>query len=260
MALIFRLIRLAWSSRFRWRLVGEAARVRDRAIQVLSILKRTDASREDFYVRRLGSLQALRIRSTEQREEKQPTTTPAVLQQQALEMLASGNLSQLDQLLQKIIEKPDSQETKQTPANIKLAEAELGEDLLHSFSEATLTGASHLGLAPVRTQSRRNWAYLIPYAWQPSFLKEEIREISKAQLARLSYPPGTPDQFKDGIEYFLLNPFITSGGTRYQPCLMVEELLVEDFAELEPGEKLPSTALLRSLGLESQVETHAHRP
>lgn len=35
-------------------------------------------------------------------------------------------------------------------------------------------------------------------------------------MARLTYPSGTVDQMKEAIEYFLLNPFITSGGTRYQ--------------------------------------------
>jgi hypothetical protein len=57
---------------------------------------------------------------------------------------------------------------------------------------------------------------------------------------------------KDAIEFFLLNPFITSGGTRYQVCLVIEDLLIEDFAEPEPKQELPHTGLLSALGLESR--------
>jgi hypothetical protein len=50
----------------------------------------------------------------------------------------------------------------------------------------------------------------------------------------------------------LLNPLITSGGTRYQGCFVIEDLLIEDFPEPEPKEKLPRTGLLSALGLESR--------
>lgn len=57
---------------------------------------------------------------------------------------------------------------------------------------------------------------------------------------------------KEGIEFFLLNPFITSGGTRYKGCFVMEDLLVEDFPEPEPKEQMPRTELLTALGLESR--------
>jgi len=236
---------------------GSPQRVREchaQAIEILSTLARADASKKDFYTRRRSDFQAFSIKApTDQQKEKKKTVTSAQLQQQALDALESGNLSQLDEVVQKLMERPAAPEAEKDPSEVNLAEAaELGNDLLYSFSEATLAGASRLGLAPFRTQSRRYLSYLIPHGWQPSFLREEIKLRSKDQLARLTYPSGTGDKVKDAIEFFLLNPFITSGGTRYQVCLVVEDLLVEDFAEPEPKQQMPRTRLLSELGLESR--------
>jgi hypothetical protein len=71
-------------------------------------------------------------------------------------------------------------------------------------------------------------------------------------VAQLSFPSGTADQIKEGIEFFLLNPFITSGGTRYKGCFVREDLLIEDFPEPEPKEQMPRTKLLSALGLETR--------
>jgi hypothetical protein len=151
------------------------------------------------------------------------------------------------------MEKPAEQEAKQESAEEQFAQtAELGNDLLYSFSEETLAGASRLGLAPVRTESRRHLGYLIPLGWQPSFLKDEVKLRSKEQVARLTYPSGTADQMKEALEFFLLNPFITSGGTRYMGCFVIEDLLIEDFPEPEPKQQMPRTGLLSALGLESR--------
>src|SRR5262249_52988222 len=144
--------------------------------------------------------------------------------------------------------------------------AELGEDLLYSYSEATLAAANRLGLAPARTRSRRHLAYLMPHGWQPRFLKEEGREWLKEQVSRLSFPAGTGDHVRDAIEFYLLNPFVTSGGTRYHPCLVVEDLLVEDFPEPERRQEIPGSPLLSALGIDSRrdvsrtaVETALHQ-
>src|SRR5262249_24390356 len=61
----------------------------------------------------------------------------------------------------------------------------------------------------------------------------------------------TGDHVRDAIEFYVLNPFVTSGGTRYQPCLVVEDLLLEDFQEPERRQEMPVSPLLSELGLES---------
>jgi hypothetical protein len=142
-----------------------------RAIEILSTLKRLDGSRKDFYARRESYFAALSIAASDGRPEEKATVSPAQLQREALEALDAGNLSRLDQVVLKLMEKPVAQEAKQESAGAGLAEtAELGDDLLYSFSEATLAGAGRLGLAPVQTKSRRHLAYLLPHGWQPSFL------------------------------------------------------------------------------------------
>ena len=239
---------------------------KSRAIEWLSTLARTDAAKKDFYARRAADFQALSITAPsdqqgDKKEEKKESVTIAQLQQEALECVEAGNLALLDQLVLKIEEKsvaPEAKleaklEARPEAADTEVAEAvELGKDLLYEFSEATLAAASRLGLAPVRTKSRRQLAYLIPHGWQPSFLRDEIKLRSKDQLTRLLSSSGASNQVKDAIEFFLLNPFITSGGTRYQVCLVIEDLLLEDFAEPEPKQEMARTDLLLALGLESR--------
>ena len=225
-----------------------------RAIEILSTLKRIDDSKKDFYARRGSDFEALSINAPAgEPEEKATTATGAQLQREALEALDAGNLSGLDQVIAKLMERPDGREAKQESDDAGPAEAaELGSDLVYSFSSATLAGASRVGLVPARTESRRHLAYLIPHSWQPSFLRDEVKLRAKKEVARLTFPSGTADGEKEAIEFFLLNPFITSSGTRYQGCFVIEDLLIEDFPEPEPKEKLPRTGLLTALRLESR--------
>jgi hypothetical protein len=242
----------------------------DKAIETLATLDRTDSSysRKGLYARRGTDFQALELtaQATQKEEQKKPAG-PAQLQQEALSALDAGDLTQLDDVVKKLIAGTGAREAKQESAEIERAEAvELGEDLLYSFTESTLAAAGRLGLAPARTPSRRHLAYLVPHGWQPQFLKEEGRQWSKEHVSRLSIPGGTGDHVRDRIEFYLLNPFVTSGGTRYQPCLVVEDLLVEDFPEPERQQEIPGTQLLSALGLESRrgvsriaVETALHQ-
>ena len=57
---------------------------------------------------------------------------------------------------------------------------------------------------------------------------------------------------REAIELYLFNPFINSGGTRYRVCMVVEDLLVEDFDEPEPGTRMSESKLLTALGLKSR--------
>jgi hypothetical protein len=226
----------------------------DRAIAILSTLRRTDDLNKDFYARRESDFEALSIAAPKDLpKENAAKANTGPLKLEALEALDKGNLSQLDQVVIKLMEKPAAKKAEQESTKVEPAEpVELGDDLRYSFSEATLAAASRLGLAPLRTESRRHLAYLIPYSWQPSFLRDEIKLRSKEQVARLTYPSGTADQMKEAIEFYLLNPFITSGGTRYLVPLVVEDLLIEDFTEPEPKQEMPLSELLRALGIESR--------
>ena len=201
-----------FSSGFHVFVGGTAETLRDQknqALSLLSTLARSDPSKGDFYARRTADFQALSIKAPgKQQTEEKAVAGPAQLQQQALSALDSGDLSQLEQAIQKLMQRPVVQETKQQTVEVKPDEvADVGEDMLYSFSQETLAGASRLGLTPAQTRSRRQFAHLIPHGWQPSFMKTETKKWSKDQLSRLSYPSDTTNKGREAIEFYLLNPF-----------------------------------------------------
>jgi hypothetical protein len=225
--------------------------LREHALEILSRLTRTDSSMQDLYTRRLADFQALKITAQTEQKDRTSAVGATALQQEALSAFDSGNLSQLNSVLEVLMQKAQVKETKQESTAITQSEdVDLGPDLLFSFSETTLAAARKLGLAHVRTHSRRHLGYLAPYAWQPSFLKTESRNWARNQLMNLIDPSNSADHLRDAIEVFLLNPLINSGGTHYRPCLVAEDLLVEDFAEPEPRAELAHAELLAVLGFE----------
>ena len=215
------------------------------AINILNALERSDPEKREFYARRASNFKQLSFATTEKPEKtKDAHADPQQLQQAALSALDSGDLSKLDQILASFAKRPEAKQDKKGAADLKPAEeAKLGDDLLYSFTEQTLATARELGLAPVRTQSRRQFAYLIPHGWQPAFRKDEVRKWSMEKLSKLSYPSDTTDGQREAIDFFLLNPFITSAGTRYRVCLVAEDLLLEDFPEPESKAEVPSKLL-----------------
>jgi hypothetical protein len=227
--------------------------LREQAVRILSTLSKTDSSKKDFYVKRAADLSTVSIEAATEHKEDKKVASPPELHQEALSALDADDLSRLEQLLQKLMESKPESESKSEFTGAELGHTvELGEDLLYSFSEETFRGARKLGLAPMQTRSRREFAYLIRHGWRPAFLKDEVKQWSKDQLSHLAYPSGTTSQARDAIEFYLLNPFITSGGTRLQVCLVVEDLLVEDFPESDPRQVTQPSELLRALGFESR--------
>ena len=226
---------------------------RSEALRLLESLKRSDPKKAEFYTRRRADFNALTIATAHTvEEEKKPVQDPAQLKQAALGALDSGDLSRLDKMIEKMLQQTEVKKADSPSGQVEAAEAkELGNDLLFEFSPQTLAAAHELGLNPVRTKSRRNLAYLIPHGWQPSFRKDDVKQWSKDQLSRLTFPSGPSDKVRDAIEFYLLNPFITSAGTRYNVCLVAEDLLLEDFPEPE-GKEEPSSKLLSKLGLQSR--------
>lgn len=216
---------------------------RAEAINILHALERSDPEKGEFYARRVAGFKRLSIAAGEP-VKQEGKVDPAQLQQAALSALDDGDLSKLDQMLARFAKKPEAKQDKQNEIDLKPSEnVELGDDLNYTFTEHTLTAARELGLAPVRTQSRRQFAYLIPHGWQPSFRKDEVRKWSKEKLSKLTYPSDTKEGAREAIDFYLLNPFITSAGTRYRVCLVAEDLLLEDFPEPESKGEVPSKLL-----------------
>jgi len=227
---------------------------RDEAANVLAALQRLDPEQADFYSRRIADFKRLSIKAgATQEEAKDEKLDAAQLQNAALSALDSGDLSKLEQMIASAAKEAETKKPKTETAEVELAEAaELGDDLTYTFSEATLAAAAELGLSPVRTESRRSFAHLIPHGWQPSFRKQEVKQWSKDKLSRLTFSSDTTDKAREAIEFYLLNPFINSGGTRYNVCLVAEDLLLETFPEPESSKDEVDTKLLSMLRLNSR--------
>ena len=228
--------------------------MRARAIEILIELEESDPNERDFYSKRRSDLDQLVFKKQEKKKEEEEAVTEVDLRTAALNAVDAGDLTQLDDLLEKLEEQSKKKKpTDGDSAAVELAaQAELGDDLTYEFSPATLNAAKELGLAPVRTRSRRQFAYVVPYEWHPSFLKSESKRWAKDQFSRLSHSFVGTDKMREAIELYLFNPFINSGGTRYHVCLVVEDLLVEDFDEPEPRSRLEPSRLLDMLGLKSR--------
>ncbi len=221
------------------------------AINLLLALERSDPEKREFYARRVEAFRQLSITTGEvvKQEEK---VDPAQLQQAALSALDAGDLSKLEEMLASLATKSEDKPTKHDGIDVEpTAVAELGDDLVYTFTDKTIAAANELGLTPVRTKSRRQFAYLIPHGWQPSFRKDEVRKWSREKLSKLSFPGNTSDAAREAIDFYLLNPFITSAGTRYRICLVAEDLLLEDFPEPDSKSDEPSK-LLNMLKLNSR--------
>ena len=221
------------------------------AINLLLTLERTDPEKKEFYARRIAAFRQLSITTGEvvKHEER---VDPAQMQQAALSALDAGDLSKLDEVLASLATKSEDKPAKPDGIDVQpTGVTELGDDLVYTFTDKTITAASELGLTPVRTKSRRQFAYLIPHGWQPSFRKDEVRKWSREKLSKLSFPGDTSDAAREAIDFYLLNPFITSAGTRYRVCLVAEDLLLEDFPEPDSKSDEPSK-LLNMLKLNSR--------
>ena len=227
---------------------------RDEALNILAALQRLDPEKSAFYARRSGDFKRLSFRGGESsgKEEKDERMDASQMQQAALSALDAGDLSKLEQMIANVAKQAETQKAKPGTPEVEVTQAvELGDDLTYKFTDETLAAAAELGLAPVRSESRRHFAYLIPHGWQPSFRKQEVRQWTKDKISRLSFPSETSEKAREAIEFFLLNPFINSGGTRYRVCLVAEDFLLEDFAEGDANEEAPSK-LLELLRLNSR--------
>jgi hypothetical protein len=220
---------------------------RDDALNLLVALQRLDPEQSAFYARRIADFKQLSIKAgatATAAQHKDEKMDAAQLQQAALSALDAGDLSKLEQMIANVAKDADAKKPKPgAPAAEVTQPLELGEDLLYTFTDETLAAAAELGLKPVRTESRRHFAHLVPHGWQPSFRKDDVKQWSKDKLSRLTYPSEMGDKGREAIEFYLLNPFINSGGTRYHVCLVQEDALIEDFPEPEPKEEVDSKLL-----------------
>jgi hypothetical protein len=87
-------------------------------------------------------------------------------------------------------------------------------------------------------------ASLRRYAWTP--LSDERGDTAAASLP---LPSGAPEGLRDGLVVFMIHPLVNSGGARYLPSLVAEDVLVEDFPDPVDGQTPLASELVKSLRL-----------
>jgi hypothetical protein len=227
-------------------LSGKAqAEVRARAAEQLTVLGHVDGSWNDFYeARRAVIVSRTLSASSGDKAEGAPTVDA---RQAAAQALKAGDISRLARLAEEILTSvtPCSTVPATPVSTTESAPAvRAPDDLLVSYSSETLARARALGLAHRRLEGREQFASVLQYAWRPLYDERGHVDTNPVPL-----PEGASDRLADPVKMLVIHPLVNSGGARYLPSLVAEDMLVEDFPEPDDGEKAPASELIAALGL-----------
>jgi hypothetical protein len=226
----------------------ELPTLRSRALERLETLERADVAWSDFYAARRRALQARPQTAPDMFQPDAATSSPTDALEAARQALKASDMKRLAALADALAatgSQGGSSSSRATNVGSAGEAGEPGQKLQPvAHSSETLAGARHLGLAPRHLEPRMDLASLRRYAWTP--LSDE-RGTTAAD--RLKLPPGTPDDLREGLAIFLIHPLVNSGGARYLPSLVAEDVFVEDFPDPVDGQTPPASQLLKSLGL-----------
>jgi hypothetical protein len=226
----------------------ELPTLRTRAVELLKTLERVDVGWNHFYAARRLAFQARSQTAADMVQPDAATSSPADALEAARQALRAGDMKRLAVLADALAaagrqgESSSSQAENVGPAG---AAGEPGQELQPvAHSSETLARARHLGLAPRHLEPRMELAALRRYAWTP--LSDEL---GTTVAHRLKLPPGSPDDLREGLAIFMIHPLVNSGGARYLPSLLAEDVLVEDFPDPGDGQAPSASELVKSLGL-----------
>jgi hypothetical protein len=224
----------------------ELPALRTRALEHLASLERADAPWKDFYAGRRAALQALTVTTSESAATGRVAVDPREAAQRALKAGDMRGLAKLaDTLMAAVTPATRGPASPQVTARPTEASERMAADILTTYSSATLEAARRLGLAPRRLESRREFASLRQYAWNPVAADESGRIAVK----QVPLPAGTPEGFRERLEMLIIHPLVNSGGARHLPKLVAEDVLIEDFPDPGEGDEAPASELLTILGL-----------
>lgn len=241
---------------------GDRADLRKRLVAMLATLAGSDQALASFYDSRRSYLAGLALASSRVEAGDAPSRSTAEVHQLAMQAAQRGDVGQLRQYAQELIElekaqpKKAKKATAEAPAASTVAAAyRCPVDLSAPLPDEAVRRARSLGLAAVRTQPMQQAEQLYDYVatriWQPSFAASSATEgavRAEATIDEVGFPPEAVEGVKVLVGQLLLNPFINSGGARYLPGFNVESVLLEDFPE--DGAPDATTGLLPLLGLQ----------
>lgn len=219
-----------------------------RALELLDMLARHDPDLGQFYAARRRAFQARRDTASLAPQRDEGVMAPADPLDAARQALKAGDMKRLAALADTLgaaSRRGSSQSSPAAGSERPVAGLDSCPELqpvVHSTE--TLTRARRLGLAPRHMEPRKELASLRQYAWTPW-----SDERGHAEPARLALPSGAPPTLRDGLAVFMTHPLVNSGGARYLPGLLAEDVLVEDFLDPVDGQAPSVSDLLKGLGL-----------
>jgi hypothetical protein len=226
----------------------ERPTLRTRALDLLGTLERADVTWNDFYAARRHAFQARPQTASDMVQPDAATSSPADALEAARQALKAGDMKRVAALADALTageSQGGSSSSHTENVGSAGAAAEPGQELQPvAHSSETMARARHLGLASRHLEPRTELAALRRYAWTP--LSDELGTTA---AHRLKLPTGSPDDLREGLAIFMIHPLVNSGGARYLPSLVAEDVLVEDFPDPEDGHTPPASELVKSLGL-----------
>lgn len=218
--------------------------LRDGAVSKLIRAAEIDPEWKARYQERAKALKAVRL--------AEPSTLAGAtrgrgeMEQRARDALAAGNLEELQKLAGSLQHGGGEQSgpaTRETTEDLKR------EPLSFEFPAEVLEKAKALGLEPEHFDDiRGKFGSLLRHLWHPVFFEAEGNLAGARVTAML--PADTPDAQRDRIVMFVTRPVLSSGGARFVPPLVDEDLLIETFDEGPAGAEVGRTGLAEALGLE----------
>ena len=219
----------------------ELGALRDATVAKFRQAARLDPDWQRLYQEREETLRSVRL------GESSATPRSVDLEQQARDALASGSFAVLQKLAARIEATgagPAASSPDQTISELDPT------PLTATFETETLRKARALGLEVEHLDSvRERFRFLFPYLWRPVFFESNSGPEARV---RAVLPADTPDALRDRIVMLVTRPILTSGGARFVPPLVEEDMLVETFEEGPAGAPVGKNGLAEALGLESR--------
>jgi hypothetical protein len=215
-----------------------------------SVAKFGQAARFDPDWRRLYQEREQALRSLRLGESSAPRKS-LDLEQQARDALASGSFA----ALQKIAARIEATGAGPAAASSEQSSEQMGVELdptplTVTFDTETQRKARALGLEAEHLENvRERFRSLFPYLWRPVFFESDSGPEARV---RAMLPRDTPDALRDRIVMLVTRPILTSGGARFVPPLVEEDVLVETFEEGPAGAPVGKNGLADALGLTSR--------
>jgi hypothetical protein len=217
----------------------ELGSLRDAALGLFGQAARIDPEWKRLYEDRQRDLKTVRL------TEPSGSEKPRDMEQRAREALASGKFDELERLAASI-HAAGSGSAGSTPieSTVDVEPAPLA----FGFTPETLQKARALGLEPEHFDNvRARFRSLFPYLWRPVFFESDANLVDARVTAML--PKDTPDALRDRIVMLVTRPILTSGGARFLPPLVEEDVLVETFEEGPAMTEVGKNGLAEALGL-----------